>query len=176
MYLLKIFLPISLITLSLSTAEAFSYQLFCNGNRGRVAVSVYTQEQRLFVHYSNSLGAVDFPLYEGVVTRATIPYVKIAEQELSSIDHEVLVSWPLPQCEFNQAEPLLMKCGGESLWHRPENSPLRTVTFNTAKVTEEGLDTTFETFKIRWGIAGENFHHFLALTFDPSRCQARAGN
>lgn len=165
------------MTFFISTAQAasdgLSYQLYCSGNRGRVAISVYTSGDRLFVRYNNSLGAVDFPLYEGVVTRATIPYVNIAEKELASLDYEVLVSWPVSSCEFKDQDPLLMGCGGESIMHLPKNSPVQSQSFKTAHLIEEQISNTFNIFRIRWGLVGENFHHFLAMPFDPAQCQAR---
>jgi hypothetical protein len=152
---------------------ATNYQLFCSSNRGRSALSIYTNNQRVYVSYQNSLGAIDFPLYEGVVTRATIPYVNIAEKELKDLDYEAVVSWPLPQCEFNEQNPMLMRCGGESLFHRPEGTALQSLGFSTNKVTEEGVSNVYEMVKIRWQIQGADFLHFLGLTFDPSQCQVR---
>ncbi len=155
-----------------SSFAAISYNLFCSGNRGRVSISAYSSNERLYVQYSNALGAIDFPLYEGVVTKSTIPYVKIAEKELASLDYDVLLSWPIFECEFSPTDPLLMKCGGAATFHRPENSPLQSLSFSTAHLFEEGLSNTFKTFRVRWGLVGENFHHFLALPFDPKQCQA----
>lgn len=169
---MKIFILLFLIIGTTATSQAaLSYSLYCSGNRGRVAVAAYTRENRLYVQYSNALGAADFPLYEGIVTRTTIPYVNIAEKELASLDYEVLVSWPMEKCEFNGHDSDLMRCGGEAQFHHPQNSPVQSISFSTAKVTEEGLSGTFRIFKIRWGLVGENFHHFLALPFDPTKCQ-----
>lgn len=163
---------IAVILMTISSANAaLSYNLYCSGNRGRVAIAAYTRNDRLYVQYSNALGAADFPLYEGIVTRSTIPYVNIAEKELASLDYEVLVSWPLEKCEFHETDSDLMRCGGEAQFHHPQNSPVQSISFSTAKVTEEGLSATYQIFKIRWGLVGENFHHFLALPFDPTKCR-----
>ncbi len=172
---MKSFITSLLLALTFQIESGFaavSYQLSCSGNRGRVSVTAYTAADRLYVLYNNALGAIDFPLYEGVVTRAALTYVKIAEQELSSLDYEVLLSWPINECEFKSTDPLLMKCGGSATIHRPENTPVKSFSFSTAHLTEAGLDNTFNTFRIRWGLMGENFHHFLALPFDPKHCQA----
>lgn len=156
----------------INTAHALEYRAFCSGNRGKVAVSIYSGQGRLYMRYNNVMGADDFPLYEGVVTKLTLPVIKIAQEDLASLDQEVLVSWPLEKCEFSDKDDLIMECGGEATFHRPENTGLTSYTFITSRIKEEGLKNTFDIFKIRWGVDSSDFHHSLALPFNPAMCQA----
>ena len=149
-----------------------NYKAFCSGNRGQVAISMATYKNRLYVSYSNFLGAKDFPLYEGVVTRMTYPFLKIADEELITLEHEVQVSWPMENCQFSSHTPALMKCSGEAIFHIPKNSMLRSYTFGTSFIREESLTETYDIFKVRWGIEGEYFHHHIAMPFDPKLCSA----
>ncbi len=155
-----------------SQSYALTYRAQCIGNGGKLAVAFYSSNDKLFMRYSNSRGAVDFPFYEGTVTQASMPFVKIAEKELSSIDQEVSLSWPLSKCTFNEETPLLMSCDGPATFTIPENSKLESYTLTTTMTREESLSYSYDIFKIRWGIEGENFHHSLALPFDPKNCQA----
>ena len=156
-----------------SKAYSLEYRAACTGNRGKVSVQMYSNKGRLYMQYSNATGADDFPLYEGVVTKLTLPIIKIAQDDLALLDYQVLVSWPLDQCKFNSKEPLIMDCNGIGQFHFPLNSNLSSTTLITSKVTEESLSNKYEIFKMRWGIDGPDFHHSLALPFDPSQCQAR---
>ncbi|AUN97884.1 hypothetical protein DOM21_11860 [Bacteriovorax stolpii] len=156
----------------INTSHALEYRAFCSGNRGKVAISFYSSKDRLYLRYNNLMGADDFPLYEGVVTKLTLPVIKIAEEELSSLDQEVLVSWPIEKCDFNDKDPLIMQCGGEAQFHLPLNTNLTSYTLITSRVKEESLTNVFDMFKIRWGIDSPDFHHSLALPFDPKLCQA----
>lgn len=158
--------------LFLSSSYALTYRAECIGNGGKAAVSLYSSENKLFMRYSNSRGALDFPFYEGSVTLATLPFIKIAEKELSSIDQEVQLFWPLDKCTFNEANPLLMTCNGPATFLLPENSKLQSYTLITAMDREESLSYSYSIFKIRWGIEGEDFHHSIMLPFDPKNCQS----
>ncbi len=151
---------------------ALEYRAACSGNRGKVSVQIYSSGERLYMQYSNAMGAMDFPLYEGVVTRMALPVIKIAEEELAELDEQVLVSWELNKCRFNAKAPLIMECGGEGTFHFPLNSDFKSYTLITSKVTEESLTSKYETFKIRWGIDTPGFHHSLAMPFDPAGCRA----
>ncbi len=162
-----------LLTLLLSTnSYALEYRAACSGNRGKVSVQMYTSGERLYMQYSNAMGSDDFPLFEGVVTKLALPVIKIAQEELAELDQHVLVSWDLNKCRFNPKEPLIMDCGGEGVFHFPINSNLKSYTLITSKVTEESLTSKYDIFKIRWGIDSPDFHHSLALPFDPSTCKA----
>lgn len=155
---------------------ALEYRAACSGNRGKVSVQMYTSSGRLYMQYSNATGADDFPLYEGVVTKLTLPIIKIAQDDLANLDNQVLVSWPLDQCKFNLKEPLIMDCNGVGIFHFPLNANLSSTTLITSKVTEESLTNKYEIFKIRWGIDDQDFHHSLALPFDPAQCKALLKN
>jgi hypothetical protein len=122
---------ISLLFLISNSSFALTYRAQCVGNRGSVAVSLYSSKDKLFMRYSNALGADDFPFYEGSVTKMTMPFINIAQSELSSIDHEVLVSWPIDQCSFSSTNALLMECNGAAAFVIPENSKLQSLTFST---------------------------------------------
>lgn len=161
-----------IILLSINTASSFEYRAFCSGNRGKVALSIFSSNQRIYVKYNNAMGADDFPLYEGVVTKLALPVIKIAEEQLASLDYEVMVSWPINNCEFNENDPLIMQCGGVAKFHYPTNTNLTSYTFITSRVTEQSLTNKFESFKVRWGIDSPDFHHSLAMPFDPGLCQA----
>ena len=161
-----------LLTLTFS-AHALEYKAYCSGNRGKVAISVYSSNNRIYLRYNNAMGSDDFPLFEGVVTKLTLPVIDIARDQLSSLDEEVLVSWPIEKCEFNDNDPLIMQCGGRAEFHYPKNTNLTSYTFITSRVTEESLTNVFNIFKIRWGIDSPDFHHSLAMPFDPNLCQAK---
>lgn len=155
---------------------ALEYRAACSGNRGKVSVQMYSSGGRLYMQYSNAMGADDFPLYEGVVTKLAMPVIKMAQDELANLDDRVLVSWPLDQCRFNSNEPLIMDCNGVGLFHFPLNTNLSSTTLITSKVTEVSLTNKYEIFKIRWGIDGQDLHHSLALPFDPAQCMAQLKN
>ncbi len=150
---------------------ALSYRAQCIGNGGRVAVAIYTSQDKIFMRYSNSLGSADFPFYEGLVTKNSMPFIKIAEKELSSIDHEAIVSWPVEKCKFNEETPLLMSCDGAATFIQPEKSKLESYTLITSMTKESALSYSYDIFKIRWGIEGEDFHHSILMPFDPNNCQ-----
>lgn len=174
---MKLLAVLTLLTLfSFSSAEALEYRAFCSGNRGKVALSIYSSNKRIYVRYNNAMGADDFPLYEGVVTKLAMPVIKIAEEQLASLDQEVIVSWPQENCQFNSKDPLIMQCGGEAIFHYPTNTNLNSYTFITSRVTEESLTNKFESFKVRWGIDSPDFHHSLAMPFDLKLCQASLKN
>lgn len=160
-----------LFVLLINTSYALEYRAFCSGNRGRVAISLYSNNDRLYLRYNNVMGADDFPLYEGIVTKLTLPVIKIAQVDLASLDQEVLVSWPLEKCQFSDQDAMIMQCGGEATFHLPKNTNLTSYTLITSRVKEESLTNSFDIFKIRWGVDSPDFHHSLALPFDPTRCQ-----
>ncbi len=172
----KMMVTALLSLLTTTSALALEYRAFCSGNRGKVALSVYSSNQRIYVRYNNAMGADDFPLYEGVVTKLALPVIKIAEEQLASLDQEVIVSWPVGNCEFNSNDPLIMQCGGPAEFHYPTNTNLTSYTFITSRVTEQSLTSKFESFKVRWGIDSPDFHHSLAMPFDPKLCQATLKN
>lgn len=161
-----------LATLLIHSAYALEYRATCTGNRGQVTVQMYSNSERLFMQYSNEMGAANFPLFEGVVTKLTLPVIQIAQDDLGSLDQRVLVSWPLNRCKFNQKDPLVMQCDGEGTFHFPKESNLISYTLITSRVVEESLTNKFEVFKIRWGIDSSDFHHSVAMPFDQSLCKA----
>ncbi|MBC7537682.1 MAG: hypothetical protein H7281_02585 [Bacteriovorax sp.] len=163
---------VSFIFLISNSAFALIYRAQCTGNRGGVAVSIYTSKDKLFMRYSNVLGAQDFPFYEGSVSKLAMPFIKIAQTELASIDHEVLLSWPVEKCTFSTANPLLMECNGAATFIIPEKSELKSFTFFTSIIKEDSLTSSYEIFKIRWGIEGLDYHHSIGMPFDPKLCQA----
>lgn len=167
---MKLLLP--LLLLVTTNAYALVYRATCSGNRGRVSIQVYSSGDKLYMQYSNAMGSDDFPLFEGVVTKLALPYIKIAQKELAGLDQQVLVSWDLSQCKFNAKDPLIMQCDGEGTFQFPTDSNLKSYTFITSRVTEESLTSKYEIFKIRWGIDSSDFHHSIALPFDPSLCKA----
>jgi hypothetical protein len=122
--------------------------------------------------YGNARGAVDFPFYEGTVTKASLPFIKMAETELSEIDQEITVTWPVEKCTFSEETPLLMNCNGAGTFILPEKTKLETYTLTTTKTVEESLTYSYETFKVRWGVEGENLHHSIVMPFDPKNCMA----
>lgn len=162
---------LSMIALSFS-AHASSYRAQCIGNGGKVAVILYTSQDKLIMKYANSRGAVDFPFYEGTVTRSTLPFINMAEKELAELDHEIIVSWPLEKCTFSEDTPMLMSCNGAGTFLVPEKTKLETFTFTTTMTKEESLSYSYDIFKIRWGIEGENLHHSIMMPFDPKNCAA----
>lgn len=161
-----------LLLLVTKNSFAITYRSICAGNRGKVSVQMYSSGDRLYLQYSNSMGSNDFPLYEGVVTKLTLPVIQISQDELGALDEQVLVSWELSKCRFNPKEPLIMDCAGEGTFHFPANTNLKSYTLITSKVTEESLTSKYETIKIRWGIDSPDFHHSIAMPFDPSMCKA----
>lgn len=167
---MKVF-ALALIVFSMN-AHALSYRAQCIGNGGKVSVVLYTHEGKLVMKYGNARGAVDFPFYEGTVTKAALPFIKMAEKELAEIDQEVTVTWPVEKCTFNEETPLLMSCNGAGTFILPEKTKLETYTFFTAMTKEESLSYSYDIFKIRWGIEGENLHHSIVMPFDPNRCMA----
>jgi len=153
-------------------AHALSYRAQCIGNGGKMAIVLYTDKDKLVMKYGNARGAVDFPFYEGTVTKAALPFIKMAEKELAEIDQEVTVTWPVEKCSFNEETPLLMSCNGAGTFLIPEKTKLETYTFMTAMSREDSLSYSYDIFKIRWGIEGENLHHSIVMPFDPKNCIA----
>ncbi|MBC7715063.1 MAG: hypothetical protein H7177_17080 [Rhizobacter sp.] len=171
---MKLLLP--LVLFFMTSAHALEYRAACSGNRGNVSVQMYSKDDRFYMLYSNAMGSDDFPLFEGVVTKLALPVIKIAQEELASLDEQVLVSWPLSQCKFNQKDPLILQCDGEGTFLFPKDSTLKSYTFITSHVTEESLTSKYGIFKIRWGVDSSDFHHSLALPFDPTLCKATLKN
>jgi hypothetical protein len=154
------------------SVQAMTYRAQCIGNAGKASVDMYTKDNVLYLRYSSSLGAADFPFYEGAVSKNSLPFIKIAETELASLDHEVLLSWPVEKCTFNEERPLMMACNGAATFVLPEHTKLESYTLFTAMDKEQSLTYSYDIFKIRWGIEGEYFHHSLMLPFDPKLCWA----
>jgi len=165
------YLAFVLVVLSMN-AHALSYKAQCIGNGGKMAIHLYTDKDKLVLKYDNARGAEDFPFYEGSVTKAGLPFIQLAEKELSEIDQEVMVTWPIEKCTFNVENPLLMTCNGAGTFLLPEKTKLETYTFMTTMTKEESLSWSFDILKIRWGIEGENLHHSIVMPFDPSKCIA----
>lgn len=165
-------LLIPLLVLFTTSTHALEYRAACSGNRGKVSVQIYSKADRLYMLYSNAMGSLDFPLFEGVVTRMALPVIDIAKEQLSALDEQVLVSWELSKCNFSAKDPLVIECGGLGTIHYPAGTDLKSYTFITSRVTEESLTNKFEIFKIRWGIDSPDFHHSLAMPFDPKACAA----
>lgn len=161
-----------MLTVFSMNAQALSYRAQCIGNGGKMAVMLYTVKDQLIMKYGNARGRVDFPFYEGVVTKASLPFIKIAESELAEIDQDVTISWPIEKCSFNEENPLLMSCNGAGTFLVPEKTKLESYTFMTAMSREESLGYSYDIFKIRWGIEGESFHHSIVMPFDPKNCAA----
>lgn len=171
--------PIHVLSLSaaltfgvFSTAQASSYRAQCIGNGGKLSLVFYTNGDKLVMKYGNARGAADFPFYEGTVTKSSMPFIKMAEQELSEIDQEITVTWPVDKCSFSEETPLLMNCNGAGTFILPEKTKLETYTLTTTKTVEESLTYSYETFKVRWGVEGENLHHSIVMPFDPKNCMA----
>lgn len=168
---------ILLATLSLVTLPAQA-QLRggCTGNRGQVSLSVAVANDRLYVEYGNVNGAADFPIYEGVVTRATFPFLEAASQELASISTQLAVSWPVSACQLNPQRPELFHCDGVGEIHAPKRTSLRVLGFSTGIVSELRRGLSFETFKLRWQIEGEGLFHLVTMPFNPRDCGFRSAN
>jgi hypothetical protein len=166
-----------LIFISLNL-HAETYRAFCSGNRGQVGVSIYSSSdadgsnKKITLRYENNLGSDDFPYYEGIVTKLAVPYIEVAKKDLSVLDHEVVVTWPMEKCQFSEEQPLLIQCHGEGEVLIPKDSNLKGTSLSMAYVTEENLTATFNSIKMRWGIDSPNYHHSLGLPFDPKTCQA----
>lgn len=154
-------------------ASATDFQGVCTGNRGAVALSLFTRDERLFLRYLNQAGGEDFPIYEGIVTRRSLGYIALAEEELRELDQEVVVSWPIKACQFNPERPQLVSCDGEAQMHVPQGAKIKSLGFSTGIVTEERRTQMFESLKLRWTLEGEGLIHLLAMTFDPKACQFR---
>lgn len=171
---MKFLTTIFTLILFSNNASALTYRFQCVGNRGGVSVAIYSSkdQKRLFMNYNNSLGAKDFPFYEGTVSKLSMPFIQIAEKELASIDYQALLSWPIEKCTFNKETPLLVECNGAATFVIPEKSSLESYTLSTSTIREESLTSSYDIFKIRWGIEGKDFHHSIAMPFDPKSCQA----
>ncbi|HWU44689.1 MAG TPA: hypothetical protein VN132_14655 [Bdellovibrio sp.] len=150
-----------------------SYKADCFANDGRIQVEISISNGRLYLNYSNYLGAVDFPLFEGVVTKGLLPLIKIAEKDLSGIDHELRVSWPLESCHFHETEAFIMGCQGKAQIHSPKKIDLAFYSLSANVVTEQTLDQTYKIYKLRWGVQGPGNYHFISMTFDPETCRVK---
>lgn len=167
----KILLFLFLI-LNAENSLALSYRAQCIANRGNVFFALFTKENKLFVKYNNAMGASNFPVYEGTVTKSTVPYLNIAFDELSSIDYELLLSWPVEKCSFSSINNFLVECNGPATFILPRESGLQSFNISTSVIKENSLSATYDIFKMRLGIEGKDFHHSIAMPFDPRFCQA----
>lgn len=154
-------------------AHATDFQAVCTGNRGAVALNLFTRDERLVLRYLNQAGSDDFPIFEGIVTRRSLGYISMAEEELRELDQEVVVSWPIKKCQFNPEKPQLVSCDGEGLLQVPQGAKIKSLGFSTGIVKEERRTQVFESLKLRWTLEGEGLIHLIAMTFDPKACQFR---
>ena len=84
-----------------------------------------------------------------------------------------MASWPISACKFSEKRPLLVSCNGPSDFQVPANAKIGSTMFSTTISREESLDYAYDVFRLRWGMDGENFHHFIVMPFDPANCEAR---
>lgn len=165
--MIKYFIALFLLT---SEAYAYTYKAACVGNRGKVSVAISTYKDRMYFQYANADGAKEFPLYEGTVTKSSMVFIKLAEKELASVDNQLQVSWPAEDCNVSEKDHRIVECNGEGRVDLPKAGKLRSFAFFTTVVREEAIANTFETFKVRISLQGEDFLHSIAMPFDPRHC------
>jgi len=165
----KIFL-FTLFTINISHAFE-TYQLQCSGNRGKVNVVIEKTENKIRFTYNNLEGKKDFPLYDGIVTANTLPFIKAAQKDLALIDNKLVLEWNLDQCNLPNENPMIIACNGEVDVIFPKNSKLKSYDFYTSILSEKTPNFTYEMLKVRLGLDTDQMHYLTTMPFDPGHCQ-----
>jgi hypothetical protein len=146
------------------------FQLFCGGNRGKVSIFFEQVKNKIRFTYTNTEGQKDFPIYEGVVTPQTLPFIKLAQKELSKIDTKLVIEWNIEQCKQPTDDPMIFACDGEAQIVFPENIKIKSFDVFTGHLKEQTPTFTYEMIKLRLGLDSENLHYLVGMPFDPSQC------
>jgi hypothetical protein len=166
-------LLLATLLISQSAFADVTYQLYCTGNRGKVAVLIEKIESKIRFTYTNIEGKNDFPIYEGVVTPSSMPFIKMAQKELSVIDNKLILEWNIEQCNKPTDNSKIISCDGEAKLIFPEKAKIKSFDFFTSVVEEKTPTFTYEIFKIRLGLDSENMHYLATMPFDPSNCSVK---
>jgi len=147
------------------------YQLLCNGNRGKVNVVIEKENEKVRFTYNNLEGKKDFPIYEGIVTASTLPFIKSAQKDLAIIDTKLVLEWDVDQCNLPTDNPMIIACNGEVDVTVPKNSKLKSNNFFTSILNEKTPNFTYEMLRIRLGLDTDKLHYLASFSFDPNHCQ-----
>lgn len=170
----KIFL---VILISFNYSYAFeTYQLQCFGNRGKVNIVIEKTENKIRFTYNNLEGKKDFPIYDGVVTPNSLPFIKAAQKDLSIIDTKLVLEWNVEQCDMPTDNPMIITCNGEVDVQFPKNSKLKSFNFFTSIINEKTPRFTYEMLKVRLGLDTDQMHYLATMPFDPGHCQLNVSN
>lgn len=164
------FLLIGLMSLSIKSYSTENFQIFCQGNRGKVHLLIERNDSKIRLTYNNLDGKKDFPLYDGVVTLNSLPFIKMAEKELSLIDSKLVFEWNLEQCQKNNEDSYLVECNGEAELIYPLNLKIKSFDFFSSRTQEKTPHFTYEIYKVRLGLDSERMHYMASMPFDPSQC------
>ncbi len=148
-----------------------TYQLQCSGNRGKVNVVIEKTENKIRFSYNNLDGKKDFPIYEGVVTLNSLPFINKAQKDLSIIDTKLVLEWNIDQCDLPTENPMIIACNGEVDIQFPKNSKLKSYNFFTSILSEKTPNFTYELLKVRLGLDTDQLHYLATMPFDPGHCQ-----
>lgn len=154
--------------------EQSPYQLYCSGNRGKVLILFEQVNDKIRFTYTNTEGKKEFPIYEGVVTDRTMPFLKFAKKELDIIDSRLVLEWKIEQCKTPTKDSMIITCDGEAAVIYPTDSNLTSFDVFTSRINEQTPSFKFETFKINLGLDSKNMHYLISMPFDPAQCEVKS--
>jgi hypothetical protein len=146
------------------------YRVVCSANRGQLGIEFKIDETTASFSYFNVKGGSQFPLYEGVVTKDSIPVINIALSDLKEINQKLVVEWKSEQCTFKNKNDFLFKCDGEGKVYGSQNTDLKSFILRSALSNETSFDYSYDVFKIRLGLDSANLHHSIVMPFNPKSC------
>jgi hypothetical protein len=164
---------ILLISFLLSTARAADFHISCNSSVN--SVQVYTQEDRVYFRFYDSLGFKDFPVFNGMVTPVSVPFITRGVRELAVFDGSMRLSWERKLCRYDESKPLLVMCEGSGRVEEPAGAAFTPTGMNTAVETQERLDLSFARLNFNVGLntpSADFMHYFLQFPFNKVNCTA----
>lgn len=134
---------------------------------------IWSDDKGIHFRLVDTLGFDDFPLYEGVVNTAMMPYLERESKDLKVIGGELEVLFPKDHCKWDSKRKDLVLCSGGGRIVAPQTKDLHVSDVSTTVETDQRLDLSYQRIKFNMGLdtaTGPYAHYFLAFPFDRTRC------
>lgn len=153
-------------------ASQDQFNILC---RSRVSsLQLFTQDDLVYLRFSDGIGFQNFPIFNGSVTPMILPYIQRASEDLKTIDGSLVAVFHRSQCQFDPARPLLVMCNGLGKLEAPEDTQLQANGLSSDLETVERLDLSFSRLNFSIGIdtPQPSFrHYFIKLPFNSADCR-----
>lgn len=159
-----------LIFLAFPSVKADTFHMICTAADVKSSIEITSTNDKMVFSYINNAGKKYFPLYSGVVTAQTLPYLKTAKYALSNLGPKIEFSWPLDQCTINEDQLYLVKCMKNAVVTFPKHTGLRANSFSTSLINEQTFSFSYEKLSVRFILMVDNKNYEIAIPFSKERC------